>query len=106
MVPRGTGAVFPLQIIPVTPPPPNSDAAKQDFWDTTFSQQYDACDVLFVVRDDRGYPAVRSTDPYNRAHLRRKYYRARRLVRARVRAKRGWEPWRILTAVRRSAPPC
>jgi len=42
------------------------------------------------MRGDHGYPAVRSTDSYNRALLRRKYYRARRLVRVNLQAMRHW----------------
>jgi Mlc titration factor MtfA (ptsG expression regulator) len=64
------------QVVPVLQQGKDVDA-----WDRALHTHKDECNVVFHIQGDKGFSRVVTVDPYIRALLRRKYYRARRLVR-------------------------
>ena len=50
-------------------------------WERIIRDHEADCNVVYYVKSDKGLGKVNTVDPYLRAQLRRKYHRARRLVR-------------------------
>ena len=63
----------------VTLSPTTSDTQS---WDVAIKRHESECNVVYFIPGPRTLGKIKTVDPYTRAKLRRKFYRARRLVRA------------------------